>query len=205
MNKNELSGSKICIAFLVLCAALVQFTHKSWEKPPGIIAGDVVSYYAYLPATFLYHDLKLGKAGVTNAIPSITNAIPGVFFLCEALFFVFGALFSPYGGSGRLCRSFFLFVGRPGNVFGQQCRLSVPFWLAFGAFVSSFQRVFRALNQARGPIKERSSCFGPELQEEGMGALKPACDNPQGEGYFILFQAFGRLLSGVGCVHLFFR
>ncbi|KPK85274.1 MAG: hypothetical protein AMS27_07830 [Bacteroides sp. SM23_62_1] len=32
---------------------------RSWKDPGRVIAWDVISYYAYLPATFIYHDITL--------------------------------------------------------------------------------------------------------------------------------------------------
>ena len=52
------------ITFLVLFIIIVWsvFNLKRWEKTESvgkIITSDVVSYYAYLPATFVFGDIKL--------------------------------------------------------------------------------------------------------------------------------------------------
>lgn len=41
----------------VVCTMLLISRH--WNKENKVIAADVISYYAYLPATFIFHDIKL--------------------------------------------------------------------------------------------------------------------------------------------------
>lgn len=55
--KNNLS--KYAITFSLIIAALLIISTKGWRNEKGVIAMDVVSYYAYLPATFIFHDIKL--------------------------------------------------------------------------------------------------------------------------------------------------
>jgi len=52
------------VSVLVIVAALVFvlgtiLTDKRWQKEDKVIEWDIISYYAYLPATFIYHDPSL--------------------------------------------------------------------------------------------------------------------------------------------------
>ena len=47
------------IILLVTVSTYTIFNLKHWNKEEGIIAWDVVSYYGYLPATFIYDDVSL--------------------------------------------------------------------------------------------------------------------------------------------------
>ena len=54
---NRLSAGAIC---LVAVVCIVNFLEMGlWKKPNRVIAWDVISYYAYLPATFIYDDISL--------------------------------------------------------------------------------------------------------------------------------------------------
>ena len=55
--KNNLAVFTICIIALVVLK--IDFTFKYWNNPRLVIEYDVKSYYAYLPATFIYKDLSL--------------------------------------------------------------------------------------------------------------------------------------------------
>ncbi|MCL3781709.1 hypothetical protein EMN47_15090 [Prolixibacteraceae bacterium JC049] len=55
------SLSKISIWVIAIAIALTANSHRGWKKKNKIIAWDVVSYYAYLPATFIYNDIALEK------------------------------------------------------------------------------------------------------------------------------------------------
>ena len=61
MHSKRATFPGIIILIVLICATWIQFSEKGWEKKPGLIYWDVVSYYAYLPATFIYNDLKLEK------------------------------------------------------------------------------------------------------------------------------------------------
>ena len=54
---------KLAIIFTLLVYTATNFSHHNWtrDKGPdrGVIIWDVVSYYAYLPATVIYRDLSL--------------------------------------------------------------------------------------------------------------------------------------------------
>lgn len=50
------------IAILIIASNIIifDFSHKYWNIPTRVISSDVKSYYAYLPAAFIYKDLSLG-------------------------------------------------------------------------------------------------------------------------------------------------
>lgn len=55
-------GGKISLAVVLLLAAFLllrMFNTHRYSNPERVIANDVVSYYAYLPAAFIEHDLTL--------------------------------------------------------------------------------------------------------------------------------------------------
>lgn len=51
--------SNIVIALFVIVIPLVNFNHHKYASEEGVIEWDIKSYYAYLPATFIYNDLSL--------------------------------------------------------------------------------------------------------------------------------------------------
>ncbi|MCY1720373.1 hypothetical protein OU798_08470 [Prolixibacteraceae bacterium Z1-6] len=52
--------SNIVIAIFLVIITMVNFSHHKYKSKEGVIDWDIKSYYAYLPATFIYHDLSLG-------------------------------------------------------------------------------------------------------------------------------------------------
>lgn len=52
--------SNIIIVIFLVAITLVNFSHHKYKSSEGVIDWDIKSYYAYLPATFIYHDLSLG-------------------------------------------------------------------------------------------------------------------------------------------------
>jgi len=54
-NKSSL----IAILFSTFVVILVNHNFNYWNKKDGVIRWDIISYYAYLPAFFVYHDLEL--------------------------------------------------------------------------------------------------------------------------------------------------
>ncbi len=52
------STSKLCILFIFIFGLNTFFTEKEWGKKP--ISNDVILYYAYLPAIYIYQDVRLG-------------------------------------------------------------------------------------------------------------------------------------------------
>ncbi len=59
MNLKNIKASKFVIALFILIIPFVNFNHHIYSKGEGVIKWDIKSYYAYLPATFIYHDLSL--------------------------------------------------------------------------------------------------------------------------------------------------
>ncbi|NOQ26088.1 MAG: hypothetical protein GQ564_12050 [Bacteroidales bacterium] len=48
-----------CIAIILIGSVFLNFSHHNWLRKDRVISWDVKSYYAYLPATFIYKDLSL--------------------------------------------------------------------------------------------------------------------------------------------------
>ena len=57
LAKNK--RSLLAIGFIFLSTVLINFSHHRWQQEDKIIVWDIKSYYAYLPATFIYQDLSL--------------------------------------------------------------------------------------------------------------------------------------------------
>ncbi len=55
------SFSEISVYFCIVFAAIYILSFGNWKREEGVIANDIISYYAYLPATFIFHDIKLEK------------------------------------------------------------------------------------------------------------------------------------------------
>jgi len=51
------------VSLAIVISVIISLWHvyniRSWKDPGRVIAWDIVSYYAYLPATFIYHDVTL--------------------------------------------------------------------------------------------------------------------------------------------------
>jgi hypothetical protein len=60
LKKNPV---KKTIVFLLIFIALVNLSHNRYNRPDRVIEWDIISYYAYLPAVFIYHDLSLQYRG----------------------------------------------------------------------------------------------------------------------------------------------
>lgn len=56
MNKHL---TRVTILLLIPILTIINFSHHSWVKPESVIAWDVKSYYAYLPATIIHKDISL--------------------------------------------------------------------------------------------------------------------------------------------------
>ncbi|MBN2274520.1 MAG: hypothetical protein JXK95_09325 [Bacteroidales bacterium] len=54
---KRISFSGITVLILSITIIWVSFNICNWKNPDSVIAWDVKSYYAYLPATFIYKDL----------------------------------------------------------------------------------------------------------------------------------------------------
>ena len=47
------------IIFIAISVTFLNFSHHRWLRQDRVIEWDIKSYYAYLPATFIYKDLSL--------------------------------------------------------------------------------------------------------------------------------------------------
>jgi hypothetical protein len=54
--------SNVAIFIVCLTCLVIDFSFKNWEKQERVIEHDIHWYYSYLPATFIYDDLKLEKS-----------------------------------------------------------------------------------------------------------------------------------------------
>lgn len=54
--------SVLTIAFIIIFMTVNMLSVKHWRDERRVIEWDAISYYAYLPAAFIYHDLSLGFA-----------------------------------------------------------------------------------------------------------------------------------------------
>jgi hypothetical protein len=61
---KRLSPSKLAVFFILLFSLAFSYNNRFWER--GLIEWDVTYYYGYLPATFIYKDLKLKYAADPN-------------------------------------------------------------------------------------------------------------------------------------------
>lgn len=59
IKKIRLSTTSIII--VAIACFVIDFSLKNWEKYGRVIEHDVHGYYFYLPAQFIYHDIKLEK------------------------------------------------------------------------------------------------------------------------------------------------
>ena len=57
--KNRFDFVSLVIIISVIISLWHVYNIRSWKDPGRVIAWDVISYYAYLPATFIYHDITL--------------------------------------------------------------------------------------------------------------------------------------------------
>lgn len=57
-SRRSISPSQIAIVFILLASLWLQLFSKRY-KNEGIIKWDIISYYAYLPATFIHNDVTL--------------------------------------------------------------------------------------------------------------------------------------------------
>lgn len=63
MKKFKISPSAIFLALFAIFLIVKLFEVQRYKTPEKVIAWDVISYYAYLPATFVENDLTLGFYG----------------------------------------------------------------------------------------------------------------------------------------------
>jgi len=64
------NAPRLVILFVLLFYCFTNFTHRSWsgiEGPQrGVIKWEIISYYAYLPAVFIHHDISLDFTNGTH-------------------------------------------------------------------------------------------------------------------------------------------
>ena len=58
MKNNLKSPSGWSIAFVFLVVLSIHSTYQFWNNPYKIFEADIFSYYAYLPATHIHHDIN---------------------------------------------------------------------------------------------------------------------------------------------------
>ncbi len=59
LNKAFSDSSIWALLISIFIVFFINFNDKLWNDPHRIIVTDVLSYYAYLPATFVYNDISL--------------------------------------------------------------------------------------------------------------------------------------------------
>ncbi len=56
---KKVESSQWAIIFIILFMVFMSMDRRLWTKKNAVIYWDAISYYAYLPASFIYHDLSL--------------------------------------------------------------------------------------------------------------------------------------------------
>ena len=59
MIKKIFTPSKTVNLLILMAVLWCDFNTKRWNNESCVINWDIISYYAYLPATFIYHDITL--------------------------------------------------------------------------------------------------------------------------------------------------
>jgi hypothetical protein len=54
---QQIGLSLFVIAIVGISATWVNLNNNRWDKPGGVVHNDIISYYSYLPAFFIYKDL----------------------------------------------------------------------------------------------------------------------------------------------------
>ncbi|HVA97642.1 MAG TPA: hypothetical protein VNG53_02005 [Bacteroidia bacterium] len=57
--KNRIPSTRLINWFIILCVIYTNASYQYWNSDNRIIKDDVIGYYGYLPATFIYHDTSL--------------------------------------------------------------------------------------------------------------------------------------------------
>lgn len=60
---NYISVARIASWIVISVVLYINFNTSFWNDKNRIITSDIISYYAYLPATFVYNDITLGFIG----------------------------------------------------------------------------------------------------------------------------------------------
>ncbi len=73
IKQNKLPGLALWFIFAAMLATMGPYHHWTRSKPNerGVIHWDVISYYSYLPATFIYGDVTLGFLDDKEPMPLI--------------------------------------------------------------------------------------------------------------------------------------
>ncbi len=58
-RNHKIQYSKLAIIIILTVIIWRNFNLSDWNRPNKVILWDVVSYYSYLPATFIHHDIEL--------------------------------------------------------------------------------------------------------------------------------------------------
>lgn len=61
MNIRTINKSSVSIFLSILTVSVIIYSRRGWKDEKAVIYWDVVSYYAYLPATFIFNDIHLEK------------------------------------------------------------------------------------------------------------------------------------------------
>jgi hypothetical protein len=59
MKANKIVPARVANWMIISLVVFGMFNTRYWKNEHRVIAWDVISYYAYLPATFIYHDVSL--------------------------------------------------------------------------------------------------------------------------------------------------
>ena len=59
LSIKYIDSSLLALIFSMIVVIYVSFNHSTWKSPKNIIVNEVLSYYGYLPATFIYNDITL--------------------------------------------------------------------------------------------------------------------------------------------------
>jgi hypothetical protein len=59
LKQFRIKPSNLAIIFIIASAFFMTYRYDNWRRERGMIDFDVISYYSYLPATFIYHDVSL--------------------------------------------------------------------------------------------------------------------------------------------------
>ena len=59
MKAGKISMSAIALFLTMFLVVYINFNTSYWNDKTRVISNDIISYYAYLPATFIYDDFTL--------------------------------------------------------------------------------------------------------------------------------------------------
>jgi hypothetical protein len=101
--------SLFSIILTVLTCLLVDMDFKNWREPERVIENDVHNYYGYLPAYFIFDDLKVEKSDYKYSDSSywfwMKHYSNGTKDFGET--YGVAALYAPFFGVGHLCAKWF--------------------------------------------------------------------------------------------------